>query len=81
MLSQNLKALVGFGLVERTVAPTVPPQVTYELTELGMDLTGPLTALIHWVGTHADQLLNGQAGTAESATRPMPPPSLTLTRK
>jgi DNA-binding HxlR family transcriptional regulator len=35
MLSQNLKALVGFGLVERTV----PPQVTYELTEPGTDLT------------------------------------------
>ncbi|MGW2973975.1 winged helix-turn-helix transcriptional regulator [Streptomyces mirabilis] len=38
MLSQFLKALVGFGLVERTVAPTAPPQVTYELTEPGTDL-------------------------------------------
>ncbi|AEM85878.1 winged helix-turn-helix transcriptional regulator [Streptomyces violaceusniger] len=68
MLSQNLKALVGFGLVDRTVAPTVPPQVTYELTELGTDLTGPLSALIHWMGVHADQLMtNAQAGTGVRA--------------
>jgi DNA-binding HxlR family transcriptional regulator len=66
MLSQKLKALVGFDLVSRTVVPTVPPQVTYELTDLGTDLTGPLTALIHWVGAHEDQLLNAQAAAEES---------------
>lgn len=61
MLSQNLKALVRAGLVERSVEPTTPPQVTYSLTELGAGLSGPLTALIHWIGVHTDALLGAQA--------------------
>src|SRR5215469_6670136 len=46
MLSQNLKAPTRAGLVDREVAPTIPPQVTYSLTELGVSLAGPLTELI-----------------------------------
>ncbi|MFJ9605910.1 winged helix-turn-helix transcriptional regulator [Kitasatospora sp. NPDC101176] len=60
MLSQNLKALVRAGLVDREVAPTVPPQVTYALTELGVGLAGPLTELIQWFGRHGDELLAAQ---------------------
>lgn len=61
MLSQNLKVLVRNGLVDRSVEATVPPQVTYTLTALGTDLTGPLCALIHWFGRHAGQLTRAQA--------------------
>ncbi|GAA2746789.1 helix-turn-helix domain-containing protein [Kitasatospora cinereorecta] len=61
MLSQNLKALVRAGLVDRHVAPTNPPQVTYSLTELGAGLAGPLTELIQWFGRHGDELLAAQA--------------------
>lgn len=60
MLSQNLKALARAGLVEREVAPTNPPQVTYSLTELGVSLAGPLTDLIRWFGQHGDELLAAQ---------------------
>lgn len=60
MLSQNLKALVRAGLVERSVKPTVPPQVTYTLTDLGVGVTGPLCALIHWFGAHTQELLEAQ---------------------
>ncbi|MFF2748590.1 winged helix-turn-helix transcriptional regulator [Kitasatospora sp. NPDC058048] len=60
MLSQNLKALARAGLVDRRVAPTTPPQVTYELTELGVSLAGPLTELIQWFGRHGDELLAAQ---------------------
>src|SRR3982074_2915838 len=35
MLSQKLRVLVRDGLIERTVVPSTPPQVSYELTELG----------------------------------------------
>jgi DNA-binding HxlR family transcriptional regulator len=56
MLSQNLKALVRHGLVARDVQPTVPPQVTYRLTELGVSLAGPLTELIGWFGAHRTEL-------------------------
>ncbi|MEV7723285.1 helix-turn-helix domain-containing protein [Streptomyces sp. NPDC087917] len=60
MLSQNLKALARAGLVDRHVAPTNPPQVTYSLTELGVSLAGPLTELIQWFGRHGDELLASQ---------------------
>lgn len=60
MLSQTLKQLVRAGLVARSVEPTVPPQVTYALTELGSDLATPLCQLIHWIGQHTDDLLAAQ---------------------
>lgn len=61
MLSQNLKALVRAGLVDRHVEPTVPPQVTYSLTELGGSLAGPLTDLLSWFGRHRDELAGAQS--------------------
>ena len=61
MLSHNLKTLVRSGLVHRDVAPTVPPQVTYSLTPLGVSLATPLTELIHWFGQNSSQILTAQA--------------------
>lgn len=40
------------GLVKRTVYPTVPPQVEYELTEIGASLIKPLRALSVWAQTN-----------------------------
>ncbi|MFE0459432.1 winged helix-turn-helix transcriptional regulator [Kitasatospora sp. NPDC058965] len=60
MLSQNLKDLARAGLVDRRVTPTVPPQVTYDLTDLGVSLAGPLTELIQWFGRHGAELLAAQ---------------------
>ncbi len=60
MLSQTLKQLVRAGLVERSVQATVPPQVTYTLTDLGSGLATPLCELIHWIGRHTDDLLAAQ---------------------
>ncbi|WP_200940209.1 helix-turn-helix domain-containing protein [Devosia sp. Root436] len=45
MLSQTLKTLCRDGLIDRTVEPTVPPQVTYELTQIGLELAGLLREL------------------------------------
>jgi DNA-binding HxlR family transcriptional regulator len=36
------------GLVTRTVFPTVPPRVDYELTALGRSLLEPVAALGNW---------------------------------
>jgi DNA-binding HxlR family transcriptional regulator len=60
MLSQNLKYLVRCGLVDRLVEPTVPPQVTYSLTEMGESLAEPLCALLTWFGSHSEALVTAQ---------------------
>lgn len=48
MLTLTLRGLERDGLVTRTVFPTIPPKVEYELTELGSSLVGPLRALAAW---------------------------------
>jgi DNA-binding HxlR family transcriptional regulator len=49
MLTLRLKKLEENGLVKRTVFPTVPPRVDYELTPLGRTLIAPIRALLRWV--------------------------------
>jgi DNA-binding HxlR family transcriptional regulator len=48
MLSQTLRSLVSDGLISRTVNPTVAPQVSYGLTDLGRSLEIPLSVLRSW---------------------------------
>lgn len=52
MLTLTLRNLERDGLVKRTVTPTVPPRVDYELTELGRDLLFPIAALAEWAIQH-----------------------------
>ena len=48
MLTLTLRRLERDGLVERTVYPTVPPQVSYELSDSGRSLTHLVKALADW---------------------------------
>jgi DNA-binding HxlR family transcriptional regulator len=48
MLTLTLRALERDGLVTRTVFPTIPPRVDYELTRLGRSLLEPVNALALW---------------------------------
>lgn len=48
MLTVTLRALERDGFITRTVHPTVPPRVDYELTPLGRDLLAPVTELGRW---------------------------------
>ncbi|MFC3893568.1 winged helix-turn-helix transcriptional regulator [Lentzea rhizosphaerae] len=48
MLTQTLRTLERDGLVTRTVYPSVPLRVEYELTSLGRSVTEPLAALRSW---------------------------------
>ena len=48
MLTLTLRNLERDGLVSRTVTPTIPPRVDYELTELGCSLLKPVNALSRW---------------------------------
>jgi DNA-binding HxlR family transcriptional regulator len=48
MLTLTLRALERDGLVTRTVYPTIPPRVEYELTKLGHSLLEPVSGLGLW---------------------------------
>src|SRR5207302_1334717 len=48
MLTLTLRGLERDGLVTRTVFPTIPPRVDYELTKLGRSLLAPVTGLGAW---------------------------------
>ncbi|CAA2142143.1 helix-turn-helix domain-containing protein [Hyphomicrobium sp. ghe19] len=48
MLTLTLRGLERDGLVTRTVYPTIPPRVDYELTELGRTLICILVPLGQW---------------------------------
>lgn len=48
MLTLTLRGLERDGLVTRTVFPTVPPRVDYELTKLGRSLLDPVNGLSLW---------------------------------
>ena len=52
MLTLSLRGLERDGLVTRTVTPTIPPRVDYELTELGISLRQPVKALGDWAIEH-----------------------------
>src|SRR5262245_44321720 len=49
MLTLTLRALERDGLLTRTVYPTIPPRVDYELTKLGKSLLEPVKGLSRWV--------------------------------
>ena len=48
MLTLTLRGLERDGLVTRTVFPTIPPRVDYELTRLGHSLLEPVSRLGLW---------------------------------
>ena len=56
MLTLTLRNLERDGLVSRTVTPTIPPRVDYELTELGNSLVGPLRGIETWALEHVEDI-------------------------
>lgn len=56
MLTATLRGLERDGFVSRTVFPTVPPRVDYELTPLGHDLLVPVRSLADWALANAERI-------------------------
>ncbi|UAK30978.1 helix-turn-helix transcriptional regulator [Nocardia asteroides] len=60
MLSQTLRTLVRDGLVARSVEPTTPPRVNYELTALGRSLSVSLQQFLEWIRRHTAEVVAAQ---------------------
>lgn len=61
MLTATLRGLERDGYVTRTVYPTIPPRVDYELTELGRDLLVPVRALGDWAIKNQQRVAEARA--------------------
>jgi DNA-binding HxlR family transcriptional regulator len=61
MLTLTLRGLERDGLVTRTVFPTIPPRVDYELTDLGRGLSKPVEALGKWAFEHRTEIESARA--------------------
>ncbi len=67
MLTLTLKRLEMDGLITRTLFPSVPPRVEYELTDLGHTLRAALVPLARWAAQHKQTVATNraQAGLSE----------------
>ena len=61
MLTLTLRGLERDGHVSRTIFPTIPPRVDYELTELGRGLIKPMQALGQWALAHIPEIERARA--------------------
>ena len=60
MLTFTLRGLERDGLVTRTVFPTTPPRVNYELTKLGSTLWDAVEPLSSWARAHLSEILRSR---------------------
>jgi DNA-binding HxlR family transcriptional regulator len=60
MLTLTLRGLERDGLVTRTVYPTIPPRVEYELTGLGCSLLKTVRGLGAWAIENRDEILEAR---------------------
>lgn len=60
MLTLTLRGLERDGLVTRTIFPTIPPRVDYELTKMGRSLWSAVEPLGHWAQGHVKDIHKAQ---------------------
>jgi len=60
MLTFTLRGLERDGLITRTVFPTTPQRVDYELTKLGSTLWEAVEPLSSWARTHLGEILKSR---------------------
>jgi len=52
LLTARLRDLEAHGIVIKLVSDSTPRKVSYELTQAGLELEGPINAIIKWVKSH-----------------------------
>ena len=60
MLTLTLRSLERDGLVTRTVTPSIPPRVDYDLTPVGRSLQKPIEELTTWALDHHDGIIKAR---------------------
>jgi DNA-binding HxlR family transcriptional regulator len=61
MLTQTLRTLERNGLIDRTVTPSVPVRVDYQLTAVGKDLAPVVHAIKLWAEANMDRIETARA--------------------
>ncbi|GJF31530.1 HxlR family transcriptional regulator [Kitasatospora sp. NE20-6] len=60
VLTQTLRRLQGYGLVERHAYAEAPPRVEYGLTALGLTLVEPVAVLTDWARSYGEAVVSFQ---------------------
>ena len=60
MLTLTLRQLERDGMVTRTVHPTVPPRVDYELTSLGRSLLEAIQPIVIWTRINRPEIIESR---------------------
>jgi DNA-binding HxlR family transcriptional regulator len=61
MMTLTLRRLERDGHVLRHVEPTIPPSVTYELTDLGRSFASRIAMLVEWSRQHKSDIAMARA--------------------
>ena len=61
MLTQTLRGLERYGMVDRRVLPTAPPQVEYSLTGLGRTFLSAASVICGWTRDNLPELQAARA--------------------
>ncbi|MFG2049481.1 winged helix-turn-helix transcriptional regulator [Micromonospora sp. NPDC048935] len=69
VLSETLFRLESDGFVRRRIVDARPPQVKYQLTQLGRDMVGLMNSIARWASAHGDLVLS----LANQASRELTP--------
>ncbi|WP_327044334.1 helix-turn-helix transcriptional regulator [Microbispora sp. NBC_01189] len=68
-LTQTLRVMERDGMVIRTVYPTIPPRVEYELSDLGHSLVVLMEGIRMWSETHVGEIEAARAAFDSRATK------------
>ncbi|MCD0450212.1 helix-turn-helix transcriptional regulator [Actinocorallia sp. API 0066] len=72
-LTSTLRTMERDGLVVRTVYPSIPPKVEYELSELGRGVIRLMSGIKEWAEVHVDEILASRARYDERAAQDVEP--------
>ncbi|MDH6523415.1 DNA-binding HxlR family transcriptional regulator [Streptomyces sp. SAI-135] len=69
VLTQTLRRVQSYGLIERHAYAEAPPRVEYSLTELGQTLAEPIAALTDWAKTYGAAVADFQEAARSTPVR------------